>query len=205
MRTRLGWIGAAVLIVVYGAFAVDQGVAELGFLTGAGPEGKHRAAPAAFVIHAFAGTVVLLAGPLQSLRWIRGRRRVRKGVGLAYVAGVWAAAGTALVMLPGFAVTALSRAIFAAIAVLWLGVTSAGFVQAWQGHHRAKHAWMLRSYALTFFFVTFSLWAPLLAATPLPAAVSYPAALLLGAGLNLAAAEWGISRVGHREAGALVD
>ena len=53
---------------------------------------------------------------------------------------------------------------------------------------------MIRSYALAFFFVTFSLWVPLFASTSIPDAVGYPLAVLLSWSLNLAAAQVWIRR-----------
>ncbi len=48
---------------------------------------------------------------------------------------------------------------------------------------------MIRSFALTFFFVTFSIWVPGLEATALPHQISYPLAVSLSWGLNLLGAE----------------
>jgi hypothetical protein len=54
----------------------------------------------------------------------------------------------------------------------------------------ARHReWMIRSFALAAFFVSFSLWDPMTATLPVPPATGFALAVLLAWTLNLAAAE----------------
>src|SRR5262245_53306690 len=88
---QLAWWALFLVIAIYGAFAVAMGVSELLFILGVSPELKQRALPTAFAIHALAGAIVLFIGPLQSVRWIRRRSRVRLALGRTYVIAVWIA------------------------------------------------------------------------------------------------------------------
>ena len=53
---------------------------------------------------------------------------------------------------------------------------------------------MLRSLALTTFFLTLDLRAPATAATGLPRAIGYPLAVFFAAAVNLAVVEWRVRR-----------
>ncbi len=194
LAVRVGWWVLAVIAAVYGAYALSSGIAELSFLLGWGPEEKHRAAPVMFVIHALSGAVALLSGPLQFNARLRRRRWVHRTAGMAYVIGVWVASTFAVIDARSFAVSAAAKAIFVAIATAWFTVTTVAYLRV-RAHRYASHReWMIRSFALSLFFVTFSIWVPALAASPLPNAIAYPLALLLSGGLNVAAAEWWVRR-----------
>ena len=106
-----------------------------------------------------------------------------------------------------FNVTAASKAIFVLTAVLWSATTTLGFVRTLQRRFTERHEWMVRSYSLSLFVVSFSILVPALAQTPLPPTVSYPLGLALSTTLNLAAAELWIRhhRTGRRRPGALGD
>jgi hypothetical protein len=78
--------------------------------------------------------------------------------------------------------------------LLWFTTTTVAFLRIRQGDVPRHREWMVRSFSLAFFFVTFSLWVPLLASTDLPDAIGYPLAVVLSWGLNLVAAEWWIRR-----------
>src|SRR4029450_4549976 len=56
---RVGWWTLLLVVLVYVAFSLQMGVAELLFLFGVGAEVKHRATPVVFVVHALAGAVCL--------------------------------------------------------------------------------------------------------------------------------------------------
>jgi hypothetical protein len=190
----LGWWALFLVVAMYGVFALATGVSELLFLAGLAAELKHRATPIVFSIHAIAGTLVLFIGPLQSVRWIRARARVRRALGRTYVFGVWIASVTAIVDAIAFGVSVPAKAVFVAFATLWFITAAIGMRRARARQAASKHEWMIRSYALALFFVSFSLWVPALAATPLPANVAYPLALLLSGAVNLAVAEVWIRR-----------
>jgi hypothetical protein len=76
------------LVAIYGTFALTMGISELLFVGGLASEVKHRATPIIFAIHALAGAVVLIIGPLQSVPWIRRRGSVRLALGRTYVIAV---------------------------------------------------------------------------------------------------------------------
>ena len=94
----------------------------------------------------------------------------------------------------GFGVNAAAKVVFVGVATLWFATTTIGMLRARARRFAEKHEWMVRSYSLSMFFVTFSLWVPALARTSLPPAAAYPLALFLSGVLNLAAAEFWIRR-----------
>jgi hypothetical protein len=192
--TRSGWWALALIVAVYGAFALWMGISEVLFVLGAAPETKHRATPIVFAIHALAGAVALIIGPLQSSRWIRRRAGLRRALGRTYVAGVWIAGVAAVLDARAFDVSTAAKVVFAATALLWLTTTTIGMLRARARRFGEQHDWMVRSYSLSLFFVTFSLWVPALAHTSLPPNVGYPLALFLSGALNLVAAELWIRR-----------
>jgi hypothetical protein len=194
LLTRLGWWTLVLIVVVYGAFALSMGVSELLFVLGVAPEMKHRATPLVFAIHALAGAVALFIGPLQSIRWIRRRAGLRLALGRTYVAAVWIASVAAVLDVRAFGVSTAAKVVFAGTAVLWFTTTTIGLLRARARRFAERHEWMVRSYSLSLFFVTFSLWVPALARTSLPPSVGYPLALFLSGALNLAAAELWIRR-----------
>ena len=196
---RVGWWALLLVVLVYVAFSLRMGVAELLFLLGVGAEVKHRATPVVFVVHALAGAVCLAIAPLQSVRWIRRRPGLRPALGRTYAVAVWLASVTAIVDAASFHVTAVSKAIFVVTAVLWFATTTLGLVRAMQRRFAERHEWMVRSYSLSLFVVSFSIWVPALAQTPLPPTVSYPLGLVLSTTLNLVVAELWIRR--HRARG----
>jgi hypothetical protein len=191
---RLGWAVLFLIIAIYGAFALTIGISELLFVGGLASEVKHRATPIIFAIHALAGAVVLIIGPLQSVPWIRRRGSVRLALGRTYVIAVWIASVTAVVDVIWFGVSVLAKIIFIAVATLWFVTTTVGMLRARARRLASQHEWMVRSYALSLFFVTFSLWVPALEATPLPRGIAYPLALFLSGSVNLAAVELWIRR-----------
>lgn len=87
-----------------------------------------------------------------------------------------------------------ARIVFAAGSLLWFGTTTVAFVRIRRGRVLAHREWMIRSFSLAFFFVTGSLWMPILAGTALPAAIGYPLAVFLSWSLNLVAAELWVRR-----------
>jgi hypothetical protein len=195
---RLGWAVLFLIIVVYGAFALTMGVSELLFVGGLAPEVKHRATPIVFAIHAFTGALVLITGPLQSIPWSRRQRPVRLALGRTYVMAVWIASVTAVLDAIWFGVGVPAKVIFIATAMLWFVTTTVGMLRARARRFAEQHEWMVRSYALSLFFVTFSVWVPALEATPLPPSIAYPLALFLSGNVNLAAAELWIRRTRNR-------
>ena len=78
------------------------------------------------------------------------------------------------------------------LAILWFGITTIGFVRARQRRITEHREWMIRSFALSFFFVTFSFWVPGVASSNVLDPIRYPLAVFLSWSLNLLVAEWWI-------------
>ncbi len=189
---QLAWWALFLVIAIYGVFAVAMGISELLFILGVSPEVKYRALPTVFAIHALAGAIVLFIGPLQSVRWIRRHPRMRLALGRTYVIAVWIASVAAAVDALWFDVSAAAKVVFTTVAALWFATTTIGMLRAREKRFLDQHEWMVRSYSLSLFFVTFSLWVPALASTSLPPSVAYPLALFISGALNLGAAEFWI-------------
>ena len=205
MLGRVGWWTLFLVVLFYVGFSLRMGVAELLFLFGVGSEVKHRATPVVFVVHALAGAVCLAIAPFQSFRWVRRTPGLRRALGRTYVVAVWLASITAIVDAASFHVTLASKAIFIVTGVLWFATTTLGFVRTLQRRFAERHEWMVRSYSLSLFVVSFSILVPALAQTPLPPTVSYPLGLVLSTTLNLAAAELWIRRHLARQRASLGD
>src|SRR5262245_3483124 len=120
---QLGWWALFLVVAFYGAFAVAMGVSEVLFIVGISPAMKHRALPGVCAGHALAGATVLFVGPLQSVRWIRRRPRVRLAFGRTYVVAVWIASVAAGVDALWFDVSAASKIVFITVAALWFATT----------------------------------------------------------------------------------
>jgi hypothetical protein len=187
--TRVTWWLIAAVCGVYGLWAVGSGVAEAAFVLGIASEEKQRAVPLVFAIHAFTGGVALLAGPLQFHPGVRRLRSVHRGIGLTYVVAAWFASVAGGIDAASFHVTPVAKLVFILTAAAWFAFTTAALVHARARRLQAHREWMVRSFSLTCFAVTFSLWVPIFARTPLAPSIAYPFALILSGVLNLAVAE----------------
>lgn len=164
---------------------------ELGFVTDAPP----RAVPFIFIIHALAGGIVLISGPLQFNRRLRSRNiKLHRALGRTYVTAIWVSSIAGLWSALFFEVNIAAKIVFAVLSGLWFGTTIMAFLSILESNIAAHREWMIRSFALSFFFVSFSFWVPGLTGTSLPEAISYPLAVFLSWSLNLLAAELWIRR-----------
>jgi uncharacterized membrane protein len=192
----LGWT-AVLVCAAYSLFALVAATAAVVDWLLSGAQGTGRSAPPLFVLHALSGAVALLAGSLQlrlAIRPLGRRRRRHRRLGRIYLWAAWTTSLSSLGVAAFFDVSMAAKAAFAGVSLLWFATTTAAFCRIRQGNVAAHREWMIRSFSLAFFFVTGSLWPPLLAATDLPQAIGYPLALLLSWSLNLLAAEWWIRR-----------
>jgi hypothetical protein len=199
-RAALGWT-AVLICVLYAGFALTMAIAAVLDWLASGWQGTDRSAPPLFVLHALSGTVALLAGSFQlrlATRLLRGRRQLHRRIGQTYLWAAWITSLSSLGVAALFDVSVAAKAMFATTSLLWFAATTVAFLRIRQGRVRQHREWMLRSFALAFFFVTGSLWPPIFAATALPQAVGYPLALFLSWSLNLLAAEWWIRRTKAR-------
>ena len=172
-----------------------MGVVEILFQLGFVTDAPHRAVPFIFIIHALAGSIVLISGPLQFNRRLLSRQqKLHRVLGRAYVVAIWFSSIGGLLSALFFEVDLAARTLFGVLSILWFGTTTMAFLRIRKREIAAHREWMIRSFALSLFFVSFSFWVPGLTSTSLPEAVSYPLALFLSWGLNLIAAEVWISR-----------
>jgi len=199
--STLAWWAFLLTGLLFGGYALYLGSLEIAGLLGLVQATPVRAAPGAFVVHSLAGAVTLLAGPLQFRRQIRVKKpALHRALGRAYVGSAWIASIGGFWSALFFDRGLPARIIFVLVAALWFGATTLAYRRARSRRFKAHAEWMVRSFALSLFFVSFPLWTEGLAATPLPGAVGYPLGLFLAGGLNLAIAEWWI-RAGRAAAG----
>ncbi len=153
-------------------------------------ESKLRALPKVFVAHALSGAAALLVGPLQFHRGLRRRAlRLHRVTGRVYVYGVWVSSVTAACLTPVFDIPFAAKTAFGSVAVLWFATTALGLQRAIIGKVTEHHAWMVRSFALSLFFVTGSLWMEVSRSLSYAEDLTYPIAIFLGWALNLVIAE----------------
>ena len=183
------WSLFLALCTVFALFAIMLGVAEVLSWVGI-VDAKPRAVPIAFVLHALAGGVCLLAGGLQFSTRLRARRpAVHRLVGRTYVSAVWIASTAGLGSAVFFDVGPVARAGFIAAAVLWFTTTTIGLVLIRRGQVRRHREWMIRSFALSLFFVTGEPWTTALRASGMPEHVAFPAGMITAWSVNLLVAE----------------
>lgn len=197
---RAGWATAAVAIVCYSGFAVALAGAEILTMAGVVHGAKPRALPPAFIVHALTGGIALTTGILQLNPRLRtSRRSLHRSVGRVYVGAVWAASITGLASAVRFDVVIPARVAFAVVAVLWFAATTIAVAAIRRRDVVGHRRWMIRSYALSLFFVTLELWVAALATTALSADIAYPLAVWAAWLVNLTAAEAWIHRTNaHR-------
>ena len=195
-RAVLG-LGRWVLLLVVSAYvAYALGAAWAEVIKGVeGTVAGGRSAPVPFILHAVTGAFALLGGALQFGESSGSRRpRLHRMTGRLYSVGVLVSGITALRLSVTFAVPLPARLSFAMLALVWIGSTLSAVHRARRSNTSAHREWAIRSYALTLFFVTGSVWIAVVDRMPVPYGIAYPLAVTLGWGLNLLAAEMLILR-----------
>jgi uncharacterized membrane protein len=150
------WTLATISIAALAALAFFVGVALPYLLLDPVALKRYEPERVWLLLHVGAGGVALLTGPIQLWLGVKGRTaRAHRRLGLAYVTAVafgsiaafYLAAHTTLGW--GFAsgITAL--------AVAWVATTSLAVVAVRRGLIEQHRQWMIRSYTVTFAFVTF--------------------------------------------------
>lgn len=196
---QLGWWIFFLVSTFYGVFALYMGVVEILSLLGIVEDAPHRVVPLVFIAHALSGGVALIAGPLQCNRRILSKKRqVHRVIGHVYVGAIWMSSVGALWSAIFFDVNLAAKIAFGVLAILWFGTTTIALLRIRKHQVQAHREWMIRSFALSLFFVTFSFWVPGLASTNLPEAFGYPLAVFLSWSLNLLVAEVWIRRTRSR-------
>ena len=187
---QAGWWLLFFACALYAAYALSMGAVEILLQLGFVADAPVRAVPIVFVMHALAGSIVLLVGPLQfNRRLLAGRPKLHRLSGRSYVVGVWIASICGLWSAVFFDVPISARISFGLLAILWFSTTTIALLRILRREIAAHREWMIRSFSLSLFFLSFSVWVPGLAASSLPEAVSYPLAVFFSWSLNLAAAE----------------
>lgn len=192
---QLTWWIFFAICAFYSGYAFVMAAVEVLFRLGIAGAAVHRGVPMVFVVHAVAGGIVLISGALQlNRRILEKKRKLHRVLGRIYVGTIWISSIGGLWLTLFFDVSMAAKIALGLLSILWFGTTTIALWQIRRRRIAAHREWMLRSVALSFFFVTFSFWVPGLAGTSLPAAVSYPLAILLSWGLNLLVIELWIRR-----------
>ena len=187
---QAGWWIFFLICVFYAGYAFYMGILEILFRLGVEVDAPHRATSLVFILHALTGGVALISGPLQfNRRLLSKKREIHRMLGRVYVAAIWASSLGGLWSAIFFDVNVAAKLAFGLLSILWFGTTTVAFLRIKNGQVTAHREWMLRSFALSLFFVTFSFWVSGLASTALPEAVAYPLAVFLSWGINLMFAE----------------
>jgi uncharacterized membrane protein len=103
------------------------------------------------MFHIATSTVALVACLFQVWPWLRQRHpRAHRAIGRTYVfIGVWPAGVSALVLTLIWPFSAMTSFGMILLSVLWLSITTYGYVLRRQGRIADHRRWMLRSFALT--------------------------------------------------------
>jgi hypothetical protein len=115
------------------------------------------------MFHILSGAITLLVGPVQL--WLGlGRRHIglHRRLGLTYVGGVVVGATTAFYLALHTSLGFVFGMGLTGLAVAWIVTTGLGLVAARRRQTAQHQEWMIRSYVVTFAFVTFRLLVGLL-------------------------------------------
>ncbi len=184
------WWAVFLICLFYAGYAFVMAGVEIAYRMGIAADAPHRSIPLVFVLHAVTGGIVLITGALQFNRRILQRNRpLHRLLGRIYVGTIWISSIGGLWLTIAFDVSLAAKIVLGLVAILWFSTTSISLWHVRQRRIAAHREWMLRSFSLSLFFVTFSLWVPGLASTRLPEAMGYPLAIFLSWSLNLLVAE----------------
>ena len=118
------------------------------------------------ILHVAAGGVALLTGPVQLWLGISGlAMRVHRRLGVAYVTAVAVGSSAAFYLAAHSALGWGFAAGITGLGIAWVVTTTLAIVAVMRGLIDQHRQWMIRSYTVTFAFVTFrAAWAALQAA-----------------------------------------
>jgi Predicted membrane protein (DUF2306) len=153
----------------------------------------------AFYAHILLAPVALALAPFQLWQSLRVRRpAVHRWIGRTYGAMVLLAGIGGLIMAMGTRAGPVGAMGFGFLAVVWVGSTGWGILQARAGHIAAHRRWMIRSVALSFSAVTLRLYLLIPVATGIDPVLAYQVIAWACWIPNLIVAEW----LMRRDAGA---
>lgn len=191
-KTWGAWGILAATCVAYGIFAIAAGI-------GLAETDKMRALPLPFQIHALAGGIALIAGIMQFNPAIRTRSMcTHRWAGRIYVSSACLASIAAVLNAAFFDVSWAARLSFFLLGFCWLMSTLLAYSMIRKRNISLHREWMLRSFFLAFFFVTFSFWVPILAGNTEGNGMAYFFAVTLSWVPNLLFAEVWIRRTRAR-------
>ena len=145
----------------------------------------------AFYAHILLAPVALALAPFQLWRSLRTRRPVlHRWLGRTYGVMVFLAGAGGLIMAMGTRAGPIGAMGFGFLAVVWVGATGWGILQARAGHIAAHRRWMIRSVALSFSAVTLRLYLLIPAATGIDPVLAYQVIAWACWVPNLIVAEW---------------
>ena len=150
------WSLAAISIAAIAAVGFFVSVALPYLLLDPAVLSRYEPRRAWLLVHVAAGGIALLTGPIQLWLGIRARAmRVHRRLGLAYVSAVAIGSAAAFYLAAhtnlgwGFAVG------ITGLGVAWVATTTLAILAAYRGVVDQHRSWMIRSYTVTFAFVTF--------------------------------------------------
>lgn len=162
----------------------------LGLVPAPEPVSGNRVLSGLLPAHAALGATALLLGFPQLVPALRnGHPRLHRWTGRAYVLCCLLGGAAGLVLAFGASTGAVTTFGFGALALLWMATTATGWRLARRGRTADHRRWMIRSFALSFAFVTFRLELQAGVLLGLPFAAAYQGAAVLCWITNLLAAE----------------
>jgi uncharacterized membrane protein len=194
-RASCWWL-LLLVCILYGAFAFEMFRIELTTNIGSAEIGgsKERNARLAFLLHSLMGGIGLICGALQfNQNILKNNKLIHKTLGWTYLISIWGASVAGTWNSIYFDVPFSAKIIFQIIGVWWFISTTAAYLKIKNRKIQEHKNWMMRSFAISLFFVTFPLWVPGLQRI-LADDIAWPVGLLIAVCLNLMAAEWWISR-----------
>lgn len=137
-----------------------------------------------FYPHILLGTISLAIGPFQLTKKSQQNPRLHKMLGKIYAVAIF----INILMVPYLSLSATggigTTIAFLILNLFWLWTTSMGVIRATQRKIRAHKEWILRSYAITWVFVTFRI-VVIPFSLILDSSLAFPIAVYLGIGINL--------------------
>ncbi|MFF2450145.1 DUF2306 domain-containing protein [Neobacillus sp. NPDC058068] len=142
-----------------------------------------------FYPHILLGTISLAIGPFQLTKKSQRNPKLHKMLGKIYAVAIF----INILMVPYLSLSATggigTTIAFLVLNVLWLWTMSIGVLRATQRKITAHKEWILRSYAITWVFVTFRIFA-IPFSLFLDSSLAFPIAVYLGIVMNLLFVEW---------------
>ncbi|CAH2714255.1 hypothetical protein BACCIP111895_01416 [Neobacillus rhizosphaerae] len=142
-----------------------------------------------FYPHILLGTISLAIGPFQLTKKSQKNAKLHKMLGKIYAVAIF----INILMVPYLTLSATggmgSTIAFLVLNIFWLWTTSIGVIRATQRKITAHKEWIVRSYAITWVFVTFRIVVIPLSLF-LDSSLSFPLAVYISILMNLLFVEW---------------